>query len=261
MSATPPESGAWLIIGRGAVTYTQAEAEQVLAGYAFGTKPLTWSSQVRESADRELAEPPWAPTERKRTRSGWSYRIYDCLPNCPHAFCLADLLAVSALDARADATTYLAMEAILPDLNKALAHIDVAQTFWTLPRNDLGTTPPAGSTPSWWLWRAWNLLMGLDNVGVAITYKTLHHKRPSFFPIFDNQTVTAMGGELAWQNLYDELTSQEPHFTHLVGRFAVEATKRGGVQLTRLRIHDILLWAAISGGRDALGQAGRDALG
>src|ERR1022692_1448672 len=49
---------------------------------------------------------------------------------------------------------YLAMEAILPDLNEVLAHIDIAQTFWTLPRDDLGSAPPSAATPSWCLWHA-----------------------------------------------------------------------------------------------------------
>lgn len=186
------------------------------------------------------------------------------MPNSPHAFGVTDLLAVAALDARAGAAEYLAMEAILPDLNGALTHVEVAQTFWALPRAHLGTTPPPGGTPSWWLWRAWALLMGLDDVGVAIAYKTLHHKRPWFFPIFDNDTVAKMGGTRAWEVLHDELTSQAAQFTHLEQRFAVEATKRGGVHLTRLRIHDILLWGTITDSgaeREAFTRAGQNALG
>jgi Family of unknown function (DUF6308) len=194
----------------------------------------------------------------------WSYRTYDCVPNSPYAFGVTDLLAVAPLDARAGGADYLAMEAILPDLNEALTYLDVEQTFWALPRDDLGAAPPNGGTPSWWLWRAWALLIGLEDVGVAIAYKTLHHKRPWFFPIFDNDTVAKMGGRRAWQVLHDELTSQAAQFTHLEQWFAVQATKRGGVHLTRLRIHDILLWGAITdagGKREALSRAGQQALG
>jgi Family of unknown function (DUF6308) len=259
MSAAAPGPAPWLTIGQGAATYTQAEAETVLAGFAFGTTLLRWSSKAASSADRLLAAEP-----RATARSMWSYRIYDCVPNSPHAFGVTDLLAVAALDARASAADYLAMEAILPDLNEALTHLDVEQTFWALPRAHLGTTPPDRGTPSWSLWRAWALLMGLDDVGVAIAYKTLHHKRPWSFPIFDNDTVARMGGRRAWQVLHDELTSQADQFTHLEQWFAVEATKRGGVHLTRLRIHDILLWGTITDAgaeREALSRAGQEALG
>ena len=147
------------------------------------------------------------------------------------------------------------MEAILPDLNEVLAHVDLTQTFWTLRRADLGMKPPSTRGPSWWLWRAWALLAGLDGVGVAITYKTLHRKRPWFFPIFDRTTVATMGGTGAWQVLHDELNSQAAQFTHLEKWFAAEAAKRGGAHLTRLRIHDILLWAA-AGQSVALQEAG-----
>ena len=248
----------WLIVGQGEAKYSQFEAENVLAGFAFGTTSLTWQLKVSSPASRLLAATP-----RATNRSMWAYRTYDCLPNSPHAFSMTDLLAVAALDAGAGAEQYLAMEAVLPDLNEILAHIDLSQTFWTLPQEHLGTKLPPEGEPSWWLWRAWALLMGLDNVGPAITYKTLHRKRPRFFPIFDNQTVHKMGGTLAWQVLHDELTKQSTQFSHLEQWFAVEATKRGGVHLSRLRIHDILLWAATTrpgSEREALAQAGQDVL-
>jgi hypothetical protein len=119
MSAAAPGPASWLTIGQGAATYTQAEAETVLAGFAFGTTQLRWSSTVASSADRVIAAEPPA-----RVRSMWSYRTYDCAPNSPHAFGVIDLLAVGALDARAGAAEYLAMEAILPDLNEALSHVE-----------------------------------------------------------------------------------------------------------------------------------------
>jgi hypothetical protein len=173
-----------------------------------------------------------------------------------------DLLLVAALDAQVLGSTYLAMEAILPDLNEVLANIDVRQTFWMLPRNDLGATPPLAGTASWWLWRAWALLIGLSNVGVAITYKTLHHKRAWLFPIFDRDTLARMGAcGVPWQTLHDELAAQSAQFKHLEQWFAVQAVERGGVYLTRLRIHDILLWADINDQRGPLGEAGGIVLG
>lgn len=258
MSASALAGEPWLTIGRGAVTYTQDEAEKSLAGYAFGTTRLEWSSTVTPAADRPLAAAP-----RTTTRSKWAYRTYDCAPSSPHAFGVNDLLAIAALDAGARSAAYLAVEAILPDLNDALSHLDVAQTFWDLPRDHLRTAIPPGDSPSWWLWRSWAILMGLQDVGVAMTYKVLHHKRPWLFPIFDNDTIAAMGGNLAWQILHEELSSQEDRFTYLEQWFVTEATNRGGVHLTRLRIHDILLWGSITDSgnqREVLIQSGRDVL-
>jgi hypothetical protein len=62
-----------------------------------------------------------------------------------------------------------------------------------------------------------------------------------------------MGGPGGWQVLHDELTDQAGQFTYLEQWFAAQATNRGGVHLTRLRLHDILLWANTRGEREPLG--------
>lgn len=246
----------WLTIGCGGTTYIQSEAEKVLAGFAFGTIGLTWNPPEAVAGDDELTRPP-----RAAVRSNWSYRAYDCLPNSPYAFEVGDLLAVAALDARVGSTQFLAMEAILPDLNEVLTHIDIGETFWALNPASLGAVPPA-RTAEWWLWRAWALLRGLSGVGPTITHKVLHHKRPWLFPIVDTETVNRLsrcGSE--WQTLHAELTNQVDPFKHLERWFAGQAIKRGGVLLTRLRIHDILLWADVTGQRKALIAAGQKVLG
>lgn len=246
----------WLTIGCGGTTFMQAEAEEVLAGFAFGTVGLTWTPPKAVAGDDGLAKPP-----RAAVRSNWSYRTYDCLPNSPYAFGVGDLLAVAALDARVGGAEFLAMESILPDLNEVLAHIDIGKTFWALNPAWLGAVPPAGAE-EWWLWRAWALLRGLSGVGPTITHKVLHHKRPWLFPIVDTKTVERLsrcGGE--WQTLHAELTNQVGQFKHLEQWFAGQAIERGGVLLTRLRIHDILLWADVTGQRKALITAGKKVLG
>jgi len=255
-SAVASDLTPWLTLGLGAAVYAQPEAEAVLAGFAFGTTQLLWPSNFTTPVGNGLGTPP-----RAAVRAKWSYRTYDCAPNSPHAFGVNDLLVVAALDAGARAAKYLAMEAILPDLNEVLAHVEVGQTFWKLPRNHLGSSPPPASTPAWWLWRAWALLMGLEDIGIAVAYKTLHHKRPWLFPIFDNETMAKMGGAGAWQVLHDELTDQVGQFTYLEQWFAAQATSRGGVHLTRLRIHDILLWADTRRERGPLTRAGCQVLG
>lgn len=249
----------WLVIGTGEVSYARNEAEAVLAGFAFGTTKLTWPSNFSPPGDAHLAAAPGATSRRQ-----WSYRIYDCVTSPPQDISVEDLLVVAALDPRAGSAAFLAMEAILPDLNSILARIDVVQTFWTLPRADLGGSPPGAGTQAWWLWRAWALLRGLEGVGPTIGDKVLHHKRPWLFPIFDDDTRRRMGGERVWQVLHDELNWHEEQFTYLERWFAAEAARRGGAYLTRLRIHDILLWGATTRNgreRELLIRAGNQVLG
>ena len=67
----------WLTIGRGSVTYTQAEAEEVLAGFAFGTEQLIWPNNFILAADpgtrstgpvtRLTGRPAAWPGDRART--------------------------------------------------------------------------------------------------------------------------------------------------------------------------------------------------
>jgi hypothetical protein len=112
------------------------------------------------------------------------------------------------------------------------------------------------------VWRAWALLRGLSGVGPTITHKVLHRKRPWLFPIVDSETVERLSkcaGE--WRTIHAELTSQVDEFKHLEQWFAGQAIERGGVLLTRLRIHDILLWADVTGQRKAFITAGQKVLG
>jgi hypothetical protein len=101
-------------------------------------------------------------------------------------------------------------------------------------------------------------------VGPTITDKVLHHKRPWLFPIFDHATRQAMGAESAWRVLHAELQNQAAQFIYLEQWFAAQAAERGGVRLSRLRIHDILHWGHIARGgaeRERLIRAGLRVLG
>lgn len=98
--------------------------------------------------------------------------------------------------------------------------------------------------------------MSLPGVDVAITHKILHHKRPDFFPLIDNQTLKILGSR-AWLTIHDNLTANPTGWDQLERQIATLAHNRG-VALTRLRLHDILLWTSVTG-RDAIAQPlGRD---
>jgi hypothetical protein len=172
----------------------------------------------------------------------------------------SDLFVVEGINAGIDAAGVGAFLAVAPDVNEALAEIDQEQTFWDLPVEEIDPrgTPPEGS-PSWWVHRAWWLLYFTPEIGTALTHKVLHHKRPRLFPLLDNETAPHLGRESAWVQIHDDLTSQEKAFDELEVWFADEAAKRNGaVPLSRLRVHDILVWCWVTGQRDEAERQGAD---
>jgi hypothetical protein len=80
-------------------------------------------------------------------------------------------------------------------------------------------------------------------VAHAVSHKTLHHKRPELFPLLDNKTIgNYLPYASSWKIIYDDLNAHAQQFAALENWFAGEAAKRGKAGLTRLRMHDIILW-------------------
>lgn len=103
--------------------------------------------------------------------------------------------------------------------------------------------------------------MGLHGVDRAITHKLLHHKRSWLFPMLDSVTTAHLGGFRAWATIWEDLTRHEQEFVALEDWFATLASAHDGVRLTRLRIHDIMLWAELSGDRPTMESLGQQFLG
>jgi hypothetical protein len=241
------------------VTYTQAQAEDALAGFAFGKVPLSWVATVAVTGT-PLGAGPSAIQRYK-----WAYHSFDCVPSSPFGLSPADFALTAALGSQISAEAVLALSAMIPELATVLAQLPLEVSFWNLPVQSLVTGAAtaglvAPGSPEWCLWRVWALCMGVDGVGIAITHKTLHHKRPWQFPMLDNETRNAIGPD-PWGTIHQELTTHSAEFDYLEGWFAVFALARGGVPLTRLRIHDILLWGDVIGDRVAMINAGAPLLG
>ena len=49
----------------------------------------------------------------------------------------------------------------------------------------------------------------------------------------------------SWKIIHDDLNNQAAQFEELEGWFAERVVELGGIPLTRLRMHDMLLWLAI----------------
>jgi hypothetical protein len=127
--------------------------------------------------------------------------------------------------------------------------------FWDLAREELERHHPGSHAAM--LWEAWMLLHGVVGADIAIPHKILHRKRPSYFPLLDRNTVLAYERGRAWSGIWQDLNDHPLEFETLERWFAALPQTRSGVDLERLRIHDILLWAHLASNQyDALLRAG-----
>lgn len=215
------------------------EAKLVLAGYCFGEIELRWGELTKLGVGGGIAN-------RKRPR--WAYRTYDCVPASEGPeLTMHDVLLTAGLDSRINSEAASGICAVLGEVNEALSVIPRDTRFWDFPIDDLRRVP-SESSPAWYIWRAWWLLNGVYNVNTATSHKILHHKRPWQFPLLDAETHGCYRDRnAAWAEIASEIQRNESEFAELESWFADLAKQRDGVSLTRLRLHDILLWCKATG--------------
>lgn len=251
-----PESEAVPEIQVAMATYSLQEAQEVIAGYAFGAS-TTPAWHEPSSTNEEYGS---APRASGMTAPRWAYRSYDCLPT-PQEVTVQDLLAPAGLNGRLSVARVLGMSTVLPEFNETLKKIHDETTFWGLSRDEL--LRPERDTQAWFLSRCWWLLRGAAGPSAWVTaYKVLHHIRPRLFPLIDRSTSPALGDSW-WGTIHRDLQEQERTFEDLEGWFEALAQRQPepGSPLTRLRLYDILLWCDRSGGnRHSAGEVGRQLL-
>lgn len=237
-------------------TYSLQEAKEVIAGYAFGAG-TTPAWRQPSSAEKEYGSVPRASG---MAAPRWAYRSYDCLPT-PQEVTVQDLLAPAGLNGRLSVARVLGMSTVLPEFNETIKKIDDETTFWGLSREEL--VQPEHDSQGWSLSRCWWLLRGAAGPSAWVTtYKVLHHIRPRLFPLIDRSTGPALGDSW-WRTIHRDLQEQKRAFEDLEGWFEALAKRQPdpGKPLTRLRLHDILLWCdQTRGNRNAASSAGRDVL-
>lgn len=232
-------------IGNVEESFSVPDIQKILAGYAFATEP----HQFDAKSPMRVGDPP-----EVRRVPVWAYRSYDCVRTTSGPVTPTDILVVNGLNGRLNANAYHAICGILPELNAALASIPLGTCFWKIDPTEIEALPAEGTT-AWWVWRAWWLLARSRSVGPAITHKLLHHKRPTVFPLLDNQTLALLTPDRAWIDIHDQLTTRPVGYDYDVYEylerwFAELAARRDGVAISRLRIHDIVLWCTADGARD-----------
>ncbi len=185
----------------------------------------------------------------------YAYRVYDCvLPSEDEEFAWLDVLVVDGINGKMDQSAITALkdaaDRAWPHVRTAMERAD-GRAFWELPEPEVGRTPPPGSTGNA-LDQAWRECMATDGVGVALTHKLLHHKRPLLFPLIDGLTAPKLkphrdGVVGLWGVVHRELQANADQFSALEKAFADLMTGKDDVALTRLRLHDILLWLKAAG--------------
>ncbi len=238
--------------------YTAAETTAICAGYAFAERPqLGWKPP-------RVLDDPMFDTPQVGTAGRWAYRTYDCVTAGPGPrLSDVDVFVADGLNGQMRAHTIGAVHAVASEVSDVLQELDrcgeEGSAFWTLPIEHIADIPPEETT-AWWMWRAWSILIGTPGIGVAVTHKLLHHKRPTTFPLLDNRTISALPGN-SWARIHCDLTDAGDAWAQVEDSFNELARARGGVVLTRLRIHDIVLWLRSSGQLDEARIAGERVLG
>ena len=214
------------------------DALAAVLGYTRATRPLT--IRTPSYPDGHVVDVP-----------AFSYSVYDCVPaSDDNEFAWLDVLVVDGLNGKLSQESIVALKdagvRAWPFVQEATSRAG-GRALWELPIDEVIEPPPAGSTGEM-LSAAWAECFYTGEVGVALTHKMLHHKRPRLFPLIDRQTLPRLkarvhaGAGLYWAVIHRELTSNAAQFDHLEKTLADLLARPDDVRLERLRLHDVLLW-------------------
>lgn len=185
----------------------------------------------------------------------FAYWSYDCPPRTG-LITASELALAATLNARMSNADLARAYSVADDVNRALRTIPPAARFWTDVdpldlRSDETPVTPVGLAMT----EAWRLLTDLSGLRVARVHKILHRVRPEVFPLLDRETRELLrpsdsphegypGNVGLWASVHSDLTACPGAWLRLETAFAAEAGQRGGiaVPLSRLRLHDILVW-------------------
>ena len=212
-------------------TFSMEQAKQTIATYCFESEP---TSPTPPPQTYGVPLEPWS-------RPLFGYRSYDCQRGSGEGVDIVDIVAPVLLNAPQGYGVALVSNllAVAPIVNDVVARVPSHSTFWDLSSEEVES--PAEDSPSWWLHRAWYLVESVPGCGRTKTHKLLHHAWPHLFPLIDNTTGPRLG-ENMWLRVHGDLNDYRQEFSELEQWFAAEAASQEGVSLTRLRLHDILLW-------------------
>jgi hypothetical protein len=231
------------------------KAKLLVAGFAFGTRPVAPKPKL-------FPQQPFQPVQLPR----WGYQTYDCVPASEsEEFSDIDLFVAAGLNGRLDVA---AITALPNATSRAGPHFWNAAHFGVnladLSSAELADSPPSNSVGAE-LIAAWQQMTATPEIGIALTHKVLHQKRPHLFPLLDRKTARSLScldkeGNL-WQKVHADLNDSRQEFEDLARWFDEIATDRGCVSLSLPRLHDILLWLHVEDEAEVALSAGEQSLG
>lgn len=202
-------------------------AVAAVLGYARGRRPLHFRA-------------PNARTGRWVQLPAFGYERFDRLPRADGPLGEPDILIAEGLHGRLDPAAWAAMKSVLDDvgpLADAATARAAGRAFWELPDDEFSVLTEPGTVGA--------ALRGIGQLTDAPEHvaAALHHRRPELFPLLVRTT--------RWQLLPhvregDSGVEAVLHRELRANAAAFDALERGvaahDIALTRLRLHDVLLW-------------------
>jgi Family of unknown function (DUF6308) len=206
-------------------------------GYARGRRPLRFRT-------------PDHPHGRWFDVLAFGYERFDRQPVVDGPIGDADVLVAEGLHGRLDPAGWTAVRAALDDvrpLADALVARAAGRAFWELPAEEFSVLDEPGTVGAWL--REIRLHgEGTPGVRPELVTAALHHRHPRLVPHVDRTT-----GRQLWPHVVEgdsgveavvhrELRANAAGLAALEAAVAALLADRAGTPLTRLRLHDILLW-------------------
>nr|WP_275585710.1 DUF6308 family protein [Geodermatophilus sabuli] len=208
-------------------------AVAAVLGYARGRRPLWFRS-------------PSVPGGRWVRVLAFGYDRFDCRPRRDGRLADDDVLVAEGLHGRLDPAGWAAARAALDDV-RGLADAATARAagrpLWDLPAEEFSVLGEPGTVGAL-LREIGRLAPGSREHLVA----ALHHRRPELFPCLGATTRRQLlphveeGDSGVEAVLHRELVANAVPFAALETTVAALLGPAGGVPLSRLRLHDVLLW-------------------
>ena len=213
-------------------TISFGTALAAVLGYAHGRRPVHYRA-------------PNARTGRWVELPAFGYERFDCRPRAAGPLGEPDILTAEGLHGRLDQVAWTAMKQVLAEIQPMFdATIERAagRPFHELPDDEFSVLAEPGTVGSC-LRRVWQHAEVTPGVSPKHVTAALHHRRPDLFPRVVRTTRWHL---LPHVGEADSGVEAVVHRELRANAEAFDALERAvadqGVGLTRLRLHDVLLW-------------------
>jgi hypothetical protein len=206
-------------------------------GYARGRRPLRFRT-------------PDHPQGRWFSVPAFGYERFDRQPVADGPLGDADVLVAEGLHGRLDPAGWAAVRAALDDvgpLADAATARAAGRTCWELPAEEFSVLAEPGTVGAA-LRGVWHRTRGADHARPDLVSAALHHRSPALVPHVDRITRRQLwphvveGDSGVEAVVHRELRNNATTLAALEATVAALLADGAGPPLTRLRLHDVLLW-------------------